>query len=87
MNHRESASKRVIEALDKGFILTAYDSINRKETSCGPYRTAVEGNEKFAVFGKTELTFSNSYEASEAFINLVGYPRAREAVDKVLKGF
>jgi hypothetical protein len=80
--HEISASILVENAIKKGNILIAYDALNRKMTSVGPYQTAVPCDKNFAIFGAYDREYKTAEEAADFFVAKVGSTRAREAAKK-----
>lgn len=86
LSKREIAAAMLVEdVINRGIVLKAYDALNHKQTTVGPYQTAVPCDKNFAIIGAYDREYSTAQEASEMFVARVGSTRAREAALKVKK--
>jgi len=80
----ETVVARVIERINAGRVLKAYNALAHEDTTVGPYSEAVDRGNRFAVIGWRNRWPANEVrtarEAAELFVDRVGTGRAREAV-------
>lgn len=82
LSNNEKAVCRVVEALKRGRVLTAYNALDRETTTAGTYNEAVDCGHRFAVIGwrTGRQTLTRTVEdAAWSFVSRVGSTRAREA--------
>ena len=94
LTNNDKAALRVVAAITKGLILTAYAPLTAEETTVGPYNEAIDRGIRFATIGwatkrvgACERRTQTAQEAADIFVGRVGSTRAREAAIEAEKKY